>query len=416
MAEFRMPSLGADMEAGTLVQWLVKPGDTVKRGDLVAEVETQKGVIDVEIFEAGTVTEILVPEGAHVPVGTPLAVITAPGATTAPQPAAPEPVPAPMPEPALVAAVPVTARVAVAAVPVTEAIPAVANGHQRVRATPVARRRAAELGIDLAEVTGTGPGEAVVLIDVERAAKANAPAAVPSVAPAVPPVVTSATDAAAAMRAAIAVAMARSKREIPHYYLGSEIDMRRALDWLVEENVRRPVTERLLPAAMLLKAVALACREVPEMNGFWQDGAFQPSAAVHAGVAIALRGGGLVNPAIHDADRLSLTELMAALRDLVGRARGGKLRASELSDATITVTNLGDQGVGSVFGVIYPPQVALVGFGKVIERPWAVDGLIGVRPIVTATLSADHRASVGHRGAVFLAKIDALLQEPEHLS
>ncbi|RIK40334.1 MAG: hypothetical protein DCC58_14005, partial [Chloroflexi bacterium] len=154
---------------------------------------------------------------------------------------------------------------------------------------------------------------------------------------------------------------------------------------------------------------------VPEMNGFWQGGAFVGQDDVHLGVAIALRGGGLVNPAILSANRISLDELMGKLRDLVARARGGKLRASEIAGGTITVTNLGDLGVRSVFGVIYPPQVALVGFGRITERPWAADGMLGVRPVVTATLSADHRASVGHRGGVFLSRIDALLQDPETL-
>jgi pyruvate dehydrogenase E2 component (dihydrolipoamide acetyltransferase) len=150
------------------------------------------------------------------------------------------------------------------------------------------------------------------------------------------------------------------------------------------------------------------------MNGFY-DGCFHPADAVHLGVAVALRGGGLVAPAIHDADRLSVADLMAALRDLVTRARGGALRSSEMADPTLTVTNLGEQGVDEVFGVIYPPQVALVGFGKVVERPWACGGLLGVRPIVRATLSADHRVSDGHAGARFLADIDRRLQHPEEL-
>jgi pyruvate dehydrogenase E2 component (dihydrolipoamide acetyltransferase) len=166
---------------------------------------------------------------------------------------------------------------------------------------------------------------------------------------------------------------------------------------------------------VLLKAVALALRKVPELNGFWVDGAFQPSAAIHLGVAVAIRGGGLIAPAIHDTDQKSLGELMAALRDLVQRARAGTLRSSEMSDPTITVTNLGDQGVETVFGVIYPPQVALVGLGRIAERPWAENGLLGVRPVLTATLSADHRATDGHRGGLFLAALDHLLQEPEKL-
>ena len=209
--------------------------------------------------------------------------------------------------------------------------------------------------------------------------------------------------------------MARSKKEIPHYYLSTTVDLRAALDWMQAANAGRPVAERLVPAALLLKAAALAARDVPEMNGFWTDGAFAPSASVHLGVAVALRKGGLVAPALHDADRLPLDELMAGLRDLVARARGGRLQRAEMSDPTLTVTNLGDLGVESVFGVIYPPQVALVGFGRVVEQPWASNGLLGVRPAVTATLSADHRVSDGLRGGRYLDRITELLQTPEEL-
>jgi pyruvate dehydrogenase E2 component (dihydrolipoamide acetyltransferase) len=214
----------------------------------------------------------------------------------------------------------------------------------------------------------------------------------------------------------IAAAMARSKREIPHYYLATTIDMRKALDWLAGENGRRPVTKRLLYSALLIRAVALALRDTPELNGFWIDDAFKAGDGIHIGVAISLRQGGLVNPAIHDVDKKNLDELMANMLDLVNRARTGHLRSSELADGTITVTNLGEQGVESVFGVIYPPQVALVGFGKITERPIAANGMLGIRPMIDATLAADHRVSDGHRGGRFLLAIDRLLQEPEKLS
>jgi pyruvate dehydrogenase E2 component (dihydrolipoamide acetyltransferase) len=166
---------------------------------------------------------------------------------------------------------------------------------------------------------------------------------------------------------------------------------------------------------LLVKAVALAVRATPEVNGFWVDGAFRPSEHVHVGMAVSLRQGGLVAPALHHADRKPLGDLMKEILDVTNRARTGVLRSSEVADATITVTSLGDQGVESVFGIIHPPQVALVGFGKVVERPWASGGMLGVRPVISATLSADHRASDGHRGGRFLAAIDALLQEPEKL-
>ena len=217
------------------------------------------------------------------------------------------------------------------------------------------------------------------------------------------------------MRRAIAAAMAKANREIPHYFLGTDIDMKRTLDWLEAENLKRPVAERLLYAVPLIKAVALALQDVPEMNGFYENDQFQPSDAVHAGWAIALKQGGLVAPAIHDADTLSVDEIMAKMRDLIMRARGGKLKSSEMMDPTITITSLGETGVPEVYGVIYPPQVALVGFGKIVDRPWAVDGMLTVRPIMRTTLAADHRASDGHRGGLFLAAIDRLLQEPEKL-
>jgi pyruvate dehydrogenase E2 component (dihydrolipoamide acetyltransferase) len=209
--------------------------------------------------------------------------------------------------------------------------------------------------------------------------------------------------------------MERSKREIPHYYLEEAIDLQRALVWLEAENRARPVPERILPAVLLLKATALALRESRELCGTWVEGGFRPASGIHVGVAISLRGGGTLAPAIRDVDRLALPELMAKLRDLVARTRRGVLRGSEVSDASITVTSLGEQGVAKVFGVIQPPQVALVGFGRIAERPWAEAGTLVVRPTIAATLSADHRASDGARGARFLAAIAKRLAEPEKL-
>jgi pyruvate dehydrogenase E2 component (dihydrolipoamide acetyltransferase) len=260
--------------------------------------------------------------------------------------------------------------------------------------------------VDLASVRGSGPGGAIQKADVEAAAGAAARPEVARHERAARP----SAERQAAMRRAIASAMARSKREIPHYYLETDVEFSRALRWLEAENLKRPVAERLLYAVLLVKAVARALDAV-----HWVDGAFRPSTAVHVGFAIALRGGGLLAPALHDADRKSVDELMRELRDLVGRARNGKLRASEVLDATITVTSLGELGVEKVFGVIYPPQVALVGFGRVSERAWAEGGMVGARPVVTATLSADHRASDGQRGAKFLAAVARALQEPEKL-
>lgn len=388
MGIFRMPSLGADMEAGVLVEWLKQPGDAVARGDIVAVVETQKGAIEVETFEAGVIERLLVTPGTSVPVGTPLALLTGAGESVV--------LPSPEPQPSTPPAPPMRAPAPLPSPPVTTAT-------VHPPASPAARRLATERGIALTAVTGSGPGGAVLLADVERAA------AMPSASPQ-----PRGLDVVQ-MRRAIAAAMARSNQEIPHYYLSTTVALAKANAWLAAHNTERPPEQRLLLAALQLKAVALALRRLPEFNGSCIDGTFRPAEGIHIGTAVAIRGGGLVAPAIHDTDRLAVDEVMARLRDLVARARSGRLRSSELQDPTITVTSLGDRGVEGVFGVIYPPQVAIVGFGKPVERPWVVDGQVVPCPVMTATLAADHRVSDGHRGALLLAEIDRLLQEPESL-
>jgi pyruvate dehydrogenase E2 component (dihydrolipoamide acetyltransferase) len=217
------------------------------------------------------------------------------------------------------------------------------------------------------------------------------------------------------MRRAIAAAMSKSKREIPHYYLAATIDMSRALAWTETENQKRSLGDRILPAVLLMKAAALALAESPQLNGFYLDGRFRPADGVHLGLAIAMKGGGLVAPALHHTDRLTLDELMIALHDLIPRARTGRLRSSEMTDSTATLTNLGDLGVETVYGAIYPPQVALVGLGKIARRPWVDGDTVCVRPLLTATLAADHRATDGRYGARFLELFDRRLQKPEEL-
>jgi pyruvate dehydrogenase E2 component (dihydrolipoamide acetyltransferase) len=378
MGEFRMPSLGADMTEGTLVQWNVKVGDPIKRGDIIAVVGTEKADIEVEAYQTGTVEKLIAQPGDKLPEGTPIALIHVEG--EAPGAAAPVPE-QPAPKPA-----------------------------GRVKASPMARKLAQDLGVDLETIKGTGPHGVIERHDVEQAAQTKAPAKAEGLEAAEP------AKPAAGMRHAIAMAMARSNREIPHYYLSTQIDLGIALDWLQEFNQKRSIENRILPAALLLKAVARGLVQVPELNGSWVDDQLKPSPEVHLGVAISLRGGGLMIPAILSAQQKSLEELMAALRDVITRARSGRLRSSEITEGTITVTNLGDLGVETVFGVIYPPQVALIGFGKIMDRPWAAPhGMLGVRPVLTATLAADHRATDGHRGAQFLQILDGLLQEPGKL-
>lgn len=445
MGEFRMPSLGADMDEGTLLEWLVAPGDAVRKGDIVAVVDTEKSDIEVEVFEAGVVRELLVEEGTKVPVGTPLALIES-GAPPAPEPPPPaEPAEHAEPAPVPVRSgpprgVPTTARTAGRVLsPVVrhlaeelhvdlgrvrgsgrgglvtrhdvEAATVARPAGSPVPASPLARRLATERGVDLATVHGSGPGGAVVAADLP-AGRVEEHAGAPHHPPGVPAPPALGRDGA--MRQAIGRSMARSKREIPHYYLQTTIDLDAAMTWLRARNEARPVNERVLPAALLLKATAVAAAHHPELNGWWDDG-HQPSAAVHLGVAIALRGGGLVAPGIAGADRLDLDALMAALRDLTARARAGRVRQSEWTGPTITVTNLGDLGVDSVWGVIHPPQLAMVGFGAVHDAVVPVDGAPAVRPVVVASLAADHRASDGIQGAAFLARIARLLQTPEEL-
>lgn len=381
MIEFKLPSLGSDMDEGTLLEWKVRPGERVTRGQVVAVVDTAKAAVDVECWQEGEVFELLIEPGAKVPVGTPIATLLEPGES--PETArrkAPSPVQPTSAAPAATAVVPALAEAT------------------RPRISPAARKRAAELGLDVATLKGSGPHGVVSLEDVEAVARAAVP-----------------VDRQASMRHAIAMAMSRSKREIPHYYLSETIILGKALAWLQAHNAELPPEQRLLPAVLLFKAVALALREYPQLNGFWRDDAFTPAAGIHLGVAIALRQGGLIAPALHDVADKPLPQLMSEFSDLVQRARSGSLRSSELSDASLTVTNLGEQSVDSVFGVIYPPQVALVGFGGIVERPWVEEGQLCVRPQVVASLAADHRASDGHLGARFLGAIGRLLQEPERL-
>jgi len=410
--EFVMPSLGADMEAGTILRWRVAPGDRVARGDIVVEVETEKAEMEVEIFDDGVVDRLLAEVGAKIAVGGPLALIRASGAS--PRAAAPAAAPAPV---RVSVAPPARAPEPTAAAPHAAAAsrPSAAAPSERQRVTPLARRLAEELGVDVTRLAGTGADGSISADDV-RAAAAATPAPAPKAAP---PAVREREPAerSAARQRVIAALMERSKREIPHYYLSASLDLTPALAWLEARNRTRPVSERVLPAALLLRAVALAAAAAPELSGHYEGGAFRSSPVLHLGVAIALRGGGLIAPAVLDAGAKSLDELMRALRELGERARSGKLRASEMSSATLTVTSLGDGAVDSVQAVIYPPQVAIVGFGTPAPRPWVDrEGGLCVRTIVQATLAADHRVSNGHRGALFLKALERALQSPEKLA
>lgn len=346
-----MPSLGADMDEAALVGWLVAVGDEVARGEVVAEVETDKGIIEVECWHDGVVEELLVTPGPErLPVGTPLARIrTRDGAKT------------PL---------------------------------ERKRMSPRARAMAKEAGVDPARIEATRTDGMVTADDV-----ASAPGA-------------SGIDS---MRRAISRSMERSKREIPHYYLSTTIDLSNALEFLDSWNDEVSVARRVLPAAMFLRATAIALGQVPQLNGYWRKDGFEPKDQVNLGVAVSLRDGGLVAPAISDAANLRLEDMMERLKDVVARARSGKLRSSEIGDATITVTNLGDRGVETAFPIIIPPQVAIVAFGRIVDRPLVRAEKVVPGRVVNASLAGDHRVTDGHQGGLFLSVLDRALQEPEAL-
>ena len=387
MSDFLMPSLGADMEAGTLMEQGVAVGQPVTHGDIIAVVETQKGAIEIECYETGTVTEWLVGIGESVPVGTPLARIdtgeTADGRT------------------AESASVPESEKPKLRAVAEPpQPAPSVPTG-TRIVASPAARRLAAEKGVDLSAIS-VPSGQPIRHTDVAAHITAGGKTATQD-------------TGLSAMRQAIAAAMSRSKREIPHFYLTHQVDLTTLDDFITEMNETRAPEDRVLPPVFYLRAMARALKKYPEFNGHFEGGTFTPATDAHIGLAIALRGGGLVAPALFDVAAQERDGLMAQMRDLIGRVRAGRFKARELSDATITLTSLGDRGIDGLFGVIYPPQVAIVGIGTPALRPWVVDGKVVPRQIATLTLAADHRISDGHRGALFLRAIDRFLQEPETL-
>lgn len=394
MIEFKMPSLGADMEAGTLREWRVKPGDTVNRGDIIADVETQKGIIEVEVFDEGKVDQLLVKEDEKVPVGTVLALIDDGSAATKSE--AEKKVESVEEKPE----VPASSR----SMPEQFHPSPVIEG-DRVKISPLARKIAAENHIDYHILKGTGEDGAIVKADVEKVMTKQPSSDEPK-----PPI----KEQTSGIRTAIAAAMSKSNKEIPHYYLETSIELTKTLEWLQETNKALSVKERILPVAVFIKAIANALKEVPELNASWEDG-LQLKQDINPGLVISLRNGGVVIPAIHNADQQSVSQIMTDLNDIIPRARNLKLRSSELSDATIAITSLGENSSELVYGVIYPPQVALIGIGGIKEEPWAENGMLDVRKVVHVTLAGDHRATDGHIGDNFLKALNNHLQNPQDL-
>ncbi len=381
MIEFRMPSLGADMEDGTLIEWKKKTGDAVKRGDCIAEVETQKGLIEIEVFDEGIIDEILIPEGTKVPVGTIMAMIKPSSVSLETKPTTLQPTEEKITEPILIENI----------------------EEKSIKVSPLARRIASDNRIDISKIKGTGEDGVITKDDVEQAIRQQKSTETAKKLP-----------STETIRAAVAAAMSKSNREIPHYYLEKKINITQALVWLKEQNKERKVTSRLLPVVLFIKATAKTLTGFPDLNAVWENG-LQPKTSINIGFVVSLRTGGIIVPAISNANLKSIDEIMETLNDIIPRARALKLRSSELSDSTITLTSLGEGGADSVFGVIYPPQVAVIGFGSISEQPFAENEMLGIRAVVSVCLAGDHRATDGLTGSRFLSALDTNLQNPETL-
>jgi pyruvate dehydrogenase E2 component (dihydrolipoamide acetyltransferase) len=429
MTEFKMPSLGADMEAGTLVEWRKKPGDLLQPGDIIAEVDTQKGLIEIEIFEAGILDNYLIEVGDKVPVGTPMASLRREGSAAVSAEKTQKQV-HPIQEEAQTreSKAPETSEKPEADRKASEE--KASEEKHRIKISPLARCIAEKNGIDLSSLTGTGENGAITKADVEKAMTAKkeekpeeaVERKVEAQVPEEPVREQETTEPATAVkmspqeavRKAVAAAMSLSNREIPQYYLEKRIDMLAAMTWLQETNRQREISARLLPAVLFIKAVAKAIDSTPALNAVWENG-LQLKNEINIGFVVSLRSGGLLVPAIKNADMKSPEEIMTSLNDLIPRARAMKLRSSELSESTITLTSLGENGADKVFGVIYPPQVAVVGFGSIVKEAVVIDSMLAIRPVVHVTLAGDHRATDGLTGSRFLEALNNHLQNPENL-
>lgn len=391
MINFLMPSLGADMEAGTLVEWKKKPGDSVSRGDIIAEVETQKGLIEIEVFEEGIIEELIIKEGSKVPVGTIMALIKPVETIAETSPTSLQPMEESSDSTLLLEK--------------TET--------RKYKASPLAKKIANANKIDLSSIMGTGEAGVITKEDVELAMiKDKKRQQQHDETPEIQELKK--TPQKEAIRNAVAAAMSKSNKEIPHYYLKKKIDMTKTSEWLLEANKKRNIKERLLPVALLIKAVAQALLEYPDLNAVWENG-LQIKKQINIGFVVSLRLGGIIVPTIHQADVKTIDEIMIALNDIIPRARALNLRSSELSDSTITITNIGEEGADTVFGLIYPPQVAIIGFGSSSKQPFTENGMLGVRSMINVTLAGDHRATDGLLGSRFLMTLNNNLQNPQAL-
>ncbi len=434
--QVNMPQMGADMAEGTVVKWLKKVGDQVTRGDIIAEIETDKATVELEAYESGILKQLVVAEGETVAVGEPIAILGAKDEAIeaeTPKPAAAETPPrrtvdrSAEPVAAAASGGPDGAKPAPTA---TETSPAPIPGG-RLRISPVARRIASDARIDVSQLAGSGPDGRILRRDVEAAIKSApqatpaateaAPTPEPAPAPAAPaaPVTVAApvagVQALSRMRQAIARRMTLSKQTQPHYYLTVDVDMTAAMAFREQMNVTASEQQHVSINDLIVKACALALRRHPKFNAEFTDAGLKMHEQINIDIGIALDDG-LIAPAILNCADKTLGHIAAEAKDLVARAKSGHLRADEYGAGTFTITNLGAYGVESLIGIINPPQAAILGVGSVMAKPVVHDGAVVVRQVMKIALSADHRVTDGAEGARFIKEIQGLLENPASLA
>ena len=393
-----MPQMGYDMREGTVVRWYKQEGETVNRGEVIADIETDKATVEFEAYTGGVLGRIVAAEGVAVPVGNLIAIITEPGEAVpepavAP-PAAAEPAPAPTPEPAAAVAPPAAAPPA--------------DG--QVRASPIARRLARERGIDLSLLTGTGPNGRVVEQDVLDYQPAAETAPAPAAASAVAAPADSRIELSR-MRQTIARVTADSKSSAPHFYVTAEIDMGKAMALRRDVNDAAAPENRVSVNDLMVKACALALAVHPKFNSFFRGDHLEVHGSMNIGIAIALETG-LILPGVSNCESKTLLQIAAATKDLIDRANNGSLRNEEYSSTTFSISNMGMFDVESFTAIIYPPHAAILAVGSVKEQPVVHDGQLAVGQMMKATLSTDHRVADGAEAAQFLMEIKRVLQNP----
>ena len=412
-----MPQMGYDMREGTVVRWYKQEGETVDRGEVIADIETDKATVEFEAYTGGVLGRIVAQEGVAVPVGDLIAIITEPGEAL---PNAEAPAASPAAEPATAPEAP-----AVAEAPPADAPPS-ADG--RVRASPIARRLARERGIDLSLVSGTGPNGRVTERDVENYRPAAAPIPEPAPAAAPEPAVAPAPAPVAApiaapadsrielsrMRQTIARVTSDSKSAAPHFYVTAEIDMGKAMALRRDVNDAADPDNRVSVNDLMVKACALALARHPKFNSFYRGDYLEVHGAMNIGIAIALESG-LILPGVSNCESKSLLQIATATKDLISRANSGTLRNEEYSSTTFSISNMGMFDVESFTAIIYPPHAAILAVGSVKQQPVVRDGELTVGTMMKATLSTDHRVADGAEAAQFLMEIKRVLENPVSL-